>query len=138
MTIEQIKKWYETYRKGTYVAVLKETTKNGFTKQTRMVVRFVNYYNIASVKAKDTSAVRKTRDYEIQIIPHVLKLNTNTNNELLMCYTTNHHKAHSKYFYQDMPITKEQYYEGIGEKEKTYAPSVVYSMKANEIVMIGA
>ena len=137
MTIEQIKKWYETYRKGTYVAVIKETTKNGYTKQTRMVVRFVNYYNIASVKAKGTSE-SKPRDYEQQIIPHVLKLNTNTNNELLMCYTTNHHKAHSKYMYEGLPITKEQYYEGIGEKEKNYAPSVVYSMKAQEIVMIGA
>lgn len=137
MTIEQIKKWYETYRKGTYVVVKKETTKNGYTKQTRMVVRFVNYYNIASVKAKGTSE-GKARVYEISIIPHVLKTNLNTQNDLLMCYTTNHHKAHNVYLHEGKPITKEQYYEGINEKEKNYPFSVVYSMKANEIVSIGA
>lgn len=137
MTNEQIKKWYETYRKGTYVVVKKETTKNGFTKRTRMVCRFVNYYNIESVKAKGTSTQSKPRDYELQIIPHVLKTNLNTQNDLLMCYTTNHHRAHNLYYFEDRPITKEQYYEGINEKEKNYAPSVVFSMKANEIVSIG-
>lgn len=137
MTREQIIKWYETYRKGTYAVITKETTKNGFTKRTRMVVRFVNYYNIASVKAKGTSGQSKPRDYEKQIIMHVLKENLNTKNDLLMCYTTNHHKAHNVYLHYDTPITKEQYYEGIGEKEKATAPSVVYSMKAQDIVSIG-
>lgn len=136
MTKETFKDIYENYKKGTYIVVVKATKKNGYEKRTRMVGRFVNYYNIASVKAKGTTE-SKPRDYEKQIIPHVLKTNLNTQNDLLMVYTTNHHKAHSKYFYNGEEISKEEYYNGIGEKEKNYAPSVLFSMKLNEIYSVG-
>ena len=137
MTKETFKKWFESkYHKGTYVVVIKNTKKNGYEKTTRMVARFVNYYNIASIKAKGTTE-SKPRDYEQAIIPHVLKTNLNTQNDLLMVYTTNHHKAHTTYTYNGAPITKEQYYQGIGEKEKNYAPSVLFSMKLNEILSVG-
>lgn len=136
MTKETFKRWYETYRKGTYVPIVKVTDKDGFEKHTRMVGRFVNYYNIASVKAKGTGE-SKPRDYEQQIIPHILKTNLNTQNDLLMVYTTNHHKAHTKYYYKGVEISKEEYYKGIGEKEKNYAPSVLFSMKLNDILSVG-
>ena len=118
------------------MSVVRETTKNGFTRQTKVVCRFVNYYNIESVKAKGTST-SKARDYEISIIPHVLKTNTNTNNDLLMCYATNHHHPHEHFIHEGKPITKEQYYLGIGEKERKHNASVVYAMKLNEIVSVG-
>lgn len=136
MTKETFAKWYAKYHKGTYVVVEKITKKNGFEKQTRMVGRFVNYYNVASVKAKGTTE-GKPRDYEKQIIPHVLKTNLNTQNDLLMVYTTNHHKAHTKYYYNGIEIDKETYYNGTGEKEKNHAPSVLFSMKLNEIYSVG-
>lgn len=136
MTKETFKKWFEQYHKGTYVVVVKNTKKNGYEKTTRMVARFVNYYNIASVRAKGTSE-SKPRDYELQIIPHVLKTNLNTQNDLLMVYTTNHHKAHTKYYYNGQEIDKETYYNGIGEKEKNYGQSVLFSMKLNEILSVG-
>ena len=136
MTKNDFQKWYDNYHKGTYVVVLRETTIKGFTRQTKVVCRFVNYYNIESVKAKVTGT-SKPREYEKQIIPHVLKTNLNTNNDLLMCYATNHHKAHEKFIYEGKPITKEQYYLGIGEKERKHNESVVYAMKLNEIVSVG-
>lgn len=137
MTKETFKNWYENkYKKGAYVVVEKTTSKNDYVKKTRMVGRFVNYYNIASVKAKGTTE-SKPRDYEKAIIPHVLKTNLNTQNDLLMVYTTNHHKAHTSYYYKGVEIDEDTYYMGIGEKKKTYPQSVLFSMKLNEIYSVG-
>lgn len=137
MTRKQFEEWYKGYHKGTYVVVIKSTKKNGYEKTTRMVARFVNYYNIKSVIEKGTATNTKPRDYELQIIPHILKTNLNTQNDLLMVYTTNHHKAHTKYYYNGIEIDKETYYKGTGEKEKNYAPSVLFSMKLNDIYSVG-
>lgn len=138
MKKETFEKWYEEYRKGTYVVIVKETYHGEFTKQTRMVVRFVNYYNIESVIAKGKSEKdSKARDYEETYIPHILKLNRNTNNILLNCYVTNHHKAHSRYFYQGYEISEEEYYEQSGDTKKNYPQSVLYSMKLEDIVSVG-
>lgn len=136
MTKNDFEKWYKNYHKGTYVSVVKEHELNGYVKQVKLTTRFINYYEMQQVKAKGTSE-GKTRDYEEQIIPHVLKLNTNTNNLLLMVYDTNHHKHHTHYTYKGIPITKEQYYEGTQEKQKTYAKGLVETWKLSEIVSIG-
>lgn len=136
MKRETFQKWYETYQKGTYVVVIKDHTLGDFSKVTKMVTRFVNYYNIESVKAKGTSE-SKPREYEIQIIPHILKENTNTKNTLLMCYKTNHHKAYSTYYYKGMEISEEEYYSKSGDKKKTYGDTPLFAMKLNEIVSVG-
>jgi len=137
MTNEKIINFFDNYKKGTYTRLTKATTKNGFTKVTKMVCRFVNYYNIASVKAKGTTP-KPAREYEETIIPHVLKINHNTNNTLLQVYVTNHHKAHTTYYYNDVVITEAEYYAGIGEKKREYAPTPLYSFKADEVVSLGA
>ena len=137
MKKEQIIRFFDTYKKGTYTKVVKATTKNGFTKVTKMVCRFVNYYNVASVKEKGATP-QAPRDYEETIIPHILKVNHHTNNTLLNVYVTNHHKAHTEYYYNDTIITEAQYYEGIGEKKRDYAPTPLFSFKADEVVSLGA
>jgi len=137
MTRETFTKWFESYHKGTYTKVTKETYHGEFTKRTEMVVRFVNYYNIESVKAKGKSDNNKPREYEEQYIPHILKRNKNTNNILLCCYTTNHHKAHTKYFWQGVEISEEDYYLLSGDIKKNYQQSVIYLMKLEDIVKVG-
>ena len=137
MKQEQIIRFFDTYKKGTYTKVVKETIKNGFMKRTKMVCRFVNYYNIASVKAKGAEP-KPAREYEETIIPHVLKINHNTNNTLLQVYATNHHRAHVEYYYNDVAISEADYYAGIGEKKRDYAPTPLFSFKADEVVSLGA
>lgn len=139
MREETFKSFYQNYKKGSYVVLEKVTIKNGFVKKTKMVVRFVNYYNIASVKAKYENGMpsTKARDYEEQIIPHILKLNKNTNNLLLCVYVTNHHKVYNTYYYQDMEISEEEYYTMSGDVKKNNNPSVIYNMKLQDILSIG-
>ena len=139
MRTETFQNWYEnTYIKGTYVVIEKITFKGEFTKLTRMVARFVNYYNIESVKAKGKSENEsKPRDYEKAIIPHVLKENLNTQNTLLMVYKTNHHKAHSKYYYHDMEISEQEYYEQSGDKKKDYGDTPLFMFKMQDVLSVG-
>ena len=138
MKRETFKKWYEEqYQKGTYVVVVKDHTLGDFSKVTKMVTRFVNYYNIESVKARATQSESKPREYEEQIIPHILKHNKNTKNDLLMCYVTNHHKAHTKFYYKDMEITEEEYYSKSGDKKKAYGETPLFMMKLDEIKSVG-
>ena len=137
MTNENIIRFFDTYKKGTYTKVVKATEKNGFVKITKMVCRFVNYYNIKSVKEKAPTP-KAPREYEEVLIPHVLKINHNTNNTLLNVYITNHHKAHTEYYYKGVAISEDDYYMGIGEKKRDYAPTPLFSFKANEVVSLGA
>ena len=138
MNERQFLEWYKKYHKGTYVVVEKIKIIGEFIKKTRMVVRFVNYYNIESVKAQGKSeSDSKPRDYEISIIPHVLKENLNTKNTLLMVYKTNHHKAHNKYYYHDMEISKEDYYSMSGDKEKDYKDTPLFMFKLQDVLSVG-
>lgn len=136
MTKETFQTFYQTYKKGTYVVIEKVTIKGDFIKKTRMVARFVNYYNIESVKAKGATS-GKARDHEEQIIPHILKLNTNTNNVLLSVYVTNHHKPHSTYYFQNMEISEEEYYLASGDKKKDYAPTPLFNFKLQDVLSVG-
>lgn len=125
------------YKKGTYVKVVKETIKGHFSKVTEMVARFVNYYNIERVKAKGTSTNSKPREYEEQIIPHILKRNLNTNNDLVMVYKTYHHRAYTKFYFGDMEISEEEYYAQSGDKKREHGETPVFAMKLDEIKSVG-
>lgn len=137
MNIEKAINFYKNYKRGSYTTLQKQTVKNGFVKIVKCVCRFVNYYNIATVKQENKQPIK--RDYERVIIPHILKENTNTKNVLLLVYTTKNskQKAKTSYFYNDEPITKEQYYEGIGEKEKNYNIDNLFTVKLCDVLSIG-
>lgn len=136
MNIKEFEEFYNSYKRGTYTKLVKQKTTGNFKKVTTAVVRFVNYYNIKTIKEKTTAAAAAPRLYELQIIPHVLKQNLNTKNVLLCAYATNHHRAHNKYYEGDVQITKEEYYLKSGEKEKSSA-SIVYNLKIDDVVSIG-
>lgn len=138
MTQKDIIAFFQNYKRGTYTAITKQTTKNGYKKICCMVCRFVNYYNIKQVKDATRNDTKK-RDYEIQIIPHILKLNTNTNNLLLCVYATNNARQHAKnqYFYNDAAITEAEYYSGINEKKREYDKPVLFNFKIADIISLG-
>lgn len=137
MNINKIIDFFKSYKRGTYTTIQREANKNGYTKIVKLVCRFVNYYNIKTVKAENRQPIKK--DYERVILPHILKENTNTKNILLLVYTTKNskQKAQTSYFYNDEPITKAQYYEGIQEKEKAYNIDNLFTVKACDVVSIG-
>lgn len=135
MTQQQFKDFYKNYRPGSYTRLTKEKTIGDYKKVTSMVVRFINYYHIKTVMDRGNTEP-KPRPYEIAIIPHILKLNTNTNNLLLCVYNTNHHKTTSLYYYKDQPITADEYYAASGDK-LVNNNSVVYNIKLNDVVTIG-
>lgn len=139
MTQLQFIDFYATYKRGTYRKLIKEKTNGQFKKVTSLIVRFVNYYNIKTVKEKlkdKPNTETKNPDFEKQIIPHVLKLNLNTNNLLLCAYTTNKHKAHTKYYDGLKEITEDQYYLLSGDKKQTFKESVILNFKLNDVIAI--
>lgn len=137
MLLNDITNFFKTYKMGTFTRIEKETNKNGYIKRVTMVCRFINYYNIKSIKAQNKTPIKK--DYERVIIPHILKENTNTKNILLLVYITNNQKQRAKtsYFYNDAPITETEYYNGINEKKRANNNSVVYSFNINDVLKIG-
>lgn len=137
MNIDKIINFFKNYKRGTYTTVQKQTIKNGYIKITKCVCRFVNYYNIETVKAENKQPIKK--DYERVILPHILKENTNTKNILLLVYTTKNgkQKAKTSYFYNGEEITKAQYYEGIQEKEKTYNIDNLFTVKLCDVLSVG-
>lgn len=139
MKIENVLSFFGNYKKGTYTRIVKETTtESGYTKRTKLVGRFVNYYNIKEVVEQGKSEKEyKVRDFEEQIIPHILKKNLNTKNILLCVYTTKHHKAYTTYYHNGYEITEEEYYLKSGEKKKPHSLTPVFNFKLSDIVTLG-
>ena len=50
MDIKSALLFFNTYKRGSYTRIVKETNKDGYIKRVAMVCRFVNYYNIKTVK----------------------------------------------------------------------------------------
>ena len=101
MTVQELKTLFanKTLKLGRFYTLVYADTTNGYTKTTTTKVRFVNYYNIKSVKAAGkTPKANPNSNYQV-IIPHVLTYNTHTQNYLLQCATTP--KCKVKRIYQD-------------------------------------
>lgn len=139
MELVNVLSFFRKYKKGTYTRVVKETTtESGYKKVTKMVGRFVNYYNIKEVVMSGKSEKEsKPRLFEEQIIPHILKKNLNTLNVLLCVYTTKHHKARTTYYHNGYEITEEEYYLHSGEKKKSYGETPVFNFKLKDVVKLG-
>lgn len=121
MNTNEFLKFYDNYHKGSNTTLIRETNKNGYVKETKMAVRFIDHYNTKEFKASGKTP-RQPSANETAIIPHVLKYNANTGNTLLVAHTCSNSKARpsSKYFFNGKEISKEEYYNGIGEEPKTY------------------
>lgn len=138
MEKQQVINFFTTYKRGTYTRIVKENDKNGFKKRVVMVARFVNYYNIKEIKEAKKQPIKK--EYERVILPHILKENINTKNILLLVYLTKNkrQKAKTSYFYNNVEITEDQYYQGINEKKRNSAPDCLICFKLADVVSIGA
>lgn len=141
MTLQECKKLFDTktIKMGRYYTLVYAETENGYTKTTTTKVRFVNYYNIASVKASGKTQNTNQPNPNIQvIIPHVLTFNSNTQNYLLHCYKTPNGKA--KHMYQDPngnTIDQATYEMAVPPKKKYPNNSPIFQKKLQAVISIG-
>lgn len=139
MTIQDIQKLFDskTIKKGRYYLITYCKVEKGYTKTTTTKVRFVNYYNIKSVKESGKTPTPTSANTQV-IIPHILTYNTNTQNYLVHCYKTPNSKA--KVTYQDSNgkiITKEEYETVVPPKKKYGNDSPVFQVKVQDIISLG-
>lgn len=140
MTAKELEQMFQdkTLVKGRYYTIVYARTENGYTKTTKTKVRFVNYYNIATIKAMGKTPTTQPSANTQVIIPHILTYNTNTKNYLVHCYKTPNGKAKTTYQDQNGNTITQQEYEMVNPPKKTYPNnSPVFQIKLHEIVSIG-
>lgn len=147
MTIQELQEFYANkYKKGTNIQVVYVHVEgNGFSKKTIARARLVNYYNTKYYKNKVANGQAKpqqtTNDNVIQIIPHILTFNKNTNNYLVHLQAPSKGKIRKQVLYYDNngnEIDKATY-ETMVPPKKSYAkaPSPTIQIKLQELVQIG-
>jgi hypothetical protein len=138
MTYQEIQNLFnsKTIKQGKFYKITYITTDqaSGYSKTTTTKTRFVNYYNIKSVKASGKTPMVKP--YETTIIPHILTYNTNKGDYYLHCYIAPNTK--SKCVYKDNngnEIDKATYQAMV--KPSQYKPTIVFTKKVQDIISIG-
>lgn len=122
-----------------YKMIVEKVESNGYSRLITIKTRFVNYYNIASVKAEGKTPSTKSMANTYTIIPHILTYNTKTKNFLLHCYETPNSKTRVVYKNDyGVEITKEEF-EMVNPPKKTYGSSkpIVRQYKVKDIIHIG-
>ena len=141
MTFQECKNLFDTktLKMGRYYTMVYSSTENGYTKTTTTKVRFVNYYNIKSVKAAGkVPNPQATPNPSIQvIIPHVLTYNSNTQNYLLQCATTPNGKAKSVYQDPNGNEIDKATYEMAVPPKKHGKVEEIFRKKLQDIISIG-
>ena len=133
MTLQEVQNKMATIQKGRITKVHYKTTKGDYTKETETLVRFVKYANIKGVQAKGQTNANETKDSASEFII----FNAKTNKHYLQMATTNtKSKAKVKYFYQDKPITKQEYDLANPPRPNTQ-PLVVFRKDITDIISIG-
>lgn len=114
-------------------------TENGYIKTTTTKVRFVNYYNIASVKASGKTPNQTTSPNIQTIIPHILTFNSNTQNYLVHCYKTPKNKPIVVYQDPNGKVIDKATYEMAVPPKKKYGnnDSPIFQKKLQSIISIG-
>lgn len=127
----------KTLTKGKLTKIVYEKNENGYTKTTTMVVRFVNYCHLKSVKASGKTQPTASNPNVQVLIPHILTYNTNTNNYLLHCYPMPNIKSKSVYKNPNgQTIDKATYELAVPQKRKGN-PSPILQIKVQELISIG-
>lgn len=131
MTLKELHKALANIKKGQMTKVHYFTTKGAYTKDTEMVVRFVEYSHIKGVQAK--GKVNPNESYD----KYGVIYNKNTNKFYLQMATINtKYKANVHYFLNGAEITKEQY-ESANPSNPNKKPSPVIRKDISEIIAIG-
>ena len=139
MEVKKLTQLFETkqIKKGVYYKLVFAKTQNGYTKTTTTKVRFVNYYNIKSVKESGKKPSDKPNPNVVVIIPHILTYNKNTKNYLVHCYKTPHGKAQSTYTDPSGEQIDKATYELAVPPKKHSGDSPVYQIMLQDIIQIG-
>ena len=133
MTLTQVQAKMATIQKGRITKVHYLTQKNGYTKETETLVRFVKYANIKGVQAKGQVNPNETKDQTNEFLIY----NANTKKWYLQMATTKSKaKAKVSYYYQGNPITKAEY-EMANPSRPNTQPLVVFRKDITDIVSIG-
>lgn len=140
MTAKEIENLFATkvLQKGKLTKITYMRSENGYTKTTTIVVRFVNYYHIKSVKESGKQPSTTPNPNVQVLIPHILTYNVNTNNYLLHCYPMPNIKAKSTYKDPNgQTIDKATYELAVPPKKRPNNPSPILQIKVQDIVSIG-
>lgn len=127
----------KTLTKGKLTKIVYERNENGYTKTTTMVVRFVNYYNLKSVKASGKQPSTNQKPNIQVLIPHILTYNTNTNNYLLHCYPMPNIKSKSVYKDPNGQTIDKATYELAVQTKRKGNPSPILQIKVQDLISIG-
>lgn len=127
MTLQALQNKLATIRKGAFTKINYATTKNGLTKNTNAVVRFVRYSHI-----KGVTPTGKTNPNE-QWLTSEIVYNSNTQKHYLQVATTTL-KSKSTYYNGENEISKEEY-EKVN-KPSNYKP-VVFRIAIENIKTLG-
>ena len=104
MTLQEMKIALANVRKGRMVKVHYQTIKGDYKKETKTIVRFVEYSHIKGVVVKG-----KPNPNENHVIPNMVVYNAKNGEYYLQMATikTKYHQV--SYSYQGQAITKQQY-----------------------------
>lgn len=133
MTLQEIKMVMANIKKGQMVKVHYQTKGKelGYTKETQMVVRFVEYANINGVQAKGKANPNESYDNNGIIY------NSNTQEYYLQMATINtNYKPETHYYLNGVEITKNEYEIANPSKPRTQ-PLVVFRKNIKDIISLG-
>lgn len=130
MTLQELQKAKANIKRGCFFPIRYETLKNGLTKKTKLIARFVQYSHINGV----IPSGKKNENEQWQDTDIVF--NSNTQKFYLQFATTNTRaKAISTYYNGEIEITKEEY-EQVNKPRKGDKP-VVMRIAIENIRQIG-
>ena len=140
MTLEKFMEIFNTLTKGAFTKVAyQKVNDNGYSKETTTTIRFVDYYNIETIKQLNRQPTTPNPNVET-IIPHILTLNKKTGNYLVHLYFVPNAKTIT--IYKDNngnEIDKATYETMVPPKKKYHSntPSVMFQVKLQDLVSLG-
>lgn len=139
MKVQNFQNIYQRIKPGTLHTIhTLKVLANGYSKETKMLVRFVNYYNVKAVKESGKTPSQGQPNPNIQVlIPHVLTFNQNTGNFLVHCYPVANHKAKSIYKDNQGNTIDKVAYELVNKpRPSSNGARIVFQVNVNDIVDI--
>lgn len=132
MTLQQVQMAIANLKKGRMVKVHYQTIKGDYRKETKTIVRFVEYSHIKGVVVKG-----KKNPNEKDIVPTFVIFNQNTGEYYLQMATIETKtKPTIDYYYKDQPITKANY-DMANPPKPSNKPLVVFRKNIKDIISIG-
>lgn len=133
MLLNELLSAMKDIKNGVMVKVCYQTIKGDYKKETNSVVRFVEYAHINGVIVK---GVGNTNESHIDEHPSIIYNANKDKYYLQMATCKTPYKSKSKYYFQNVEITKEEY-EKENPPRKSNQPLVVFRKAIEDIISIG-